>query len=325
MKSILNYRFKVLLGIFIIVLTLTIIIFYIVDRFRSGTNLLKLAQTDSLLVTRLNRNIPLFQRLNLSGLPPGSPDEIFAQWLKRNTERFADFYFEKRSRSPISCAVVANGITLRESSFGAAIDSHDYVFRMNNAPVSGFSQDIGTKTTFNVVVNNTESYIADYGSDTFAVVWGGSDQMFSITSQLMIGNTDFSNRLLMTNPAEQAVMITTGEFDAYVAEKWYLPEVRITNLDNASTGFRTIVLALHLCSSVDLYGFGPDAQGRWWHYFDQGNFLVRHYPDYQQRFISELVDRRIVRNHTGNMNPTLPPPTFDRHQNGAIPRMPQKK
>ncbi|KAF6083141.1 ST3 beta-galactoside alpha-2,3-sialyltransferase 4 [Phyllostomus discolor] len=45
------------------------------------------------------------------------------------------------------CVVVGNGHRLRNSSLGEAIDKHDMVIRLNNAPVSGYEGDVGSKTT----------------------------------------------------------------------------------------------------------------------------------------------------------------------------------
>ncbi|XP_025895110.1 CMP-N-acetylneuraminate-beta-galactosamide-alpha-2,3-sialyltransferase 4 [Nothoprocta perdicaria] len=45
------------------------------------------------------------------------------------------------------CAVVGNGHRLRNSSMGETIDTYDVVIRLNNAPVHGYEQDVGSKTT----------------------------------------------------------------------------------------------------------------------------------------------------------------------------------
>ncbi|XP_009982997.1 PREDICTED: CMP-N-acetylneuraminate-beta-galactosamide-alpha-2,3-sialyltransferase 4, partial [Tauraco erythrolophus] len=45
------------------------------------------------------------------------------------------------------CAVVGNGHRLRNSSMGETINAYDVVIRLNNAPVHGYEQDVGSKTT----------------------------------------------------------------------------------------------------------------------------------------------------------------------------------
>lgn len=50
-----------------------------------------------------------------------------------------------------TCAVVGNsGITLVHAA-GKEIDAHDAVFRMNLAPVRGFEEHVGSRTTFQIV------------------------------------------------------------------------------------------------------------------------------------------------------------------------------
>ncbi|XP_048824554.1 CMP-N-acetylneuraminate-beta-galactosamide-alpha-2,3-sialyltransferase 4 isoform X2 [Lagopus muta] len=45
------------------------------------------------------------------------------------------------------CVVVGNGHRLRNSSIGDTINTYDVVIRLNNAPVHGYEQDVGSKTT----------------------------------------------------------------------------------------------------------------------------------------------------------------------------------
>jgi hypothetical protein len=37
------------------------------------------------------------------------------------------------------------------SGYGAAIDAHDVVFRTNMAPTEGYADDVGGRTTFDVI------------------------------------------------------------------------------------------------------------------------------------------------------------------------------
>ena len=51
------------------------------------------------------------------------------------------------------CIVVGNGPLSHDSSRGAEVDSHDAVFRINDAPTAGFERFIGGKTTHRVLSN----------------------------------------------------------------------------------------------------------------------------------------------------------------------------
>ena len=48
------------------------------------------------------------------------------------------------------CAVVGNSGLLRFSEYGKAIDSHDVVVRINQAPIRGYSRRVGLKVTHRV-------------------------------------------------------------------------------------------------------------------------------------------------------------------------------
>ncbi|XP_077985214.1 beta-galactoside alpha-2,6-sialyltransferase 1-like, partial [Glandiceps talaboti] len=52
-----------------------------------------------------------------------------------------------------TCAVVMNSDALRDSNMGRDIDSHDAVLRFNVAPIKGFEEDVGSKTTIRIANN----------------------------------------------------------------------------------------------------------------------------------------------------------------------------
>ncbi|XP_075877112.1 ST3 beta-galactoside alpha-2,3-sialyltransferase 3b isoform X2 [Nelusetta ayraudi] len=48
------------------------------------------------------------------------------------------------------CIIVGNGGILSNKSLGSRIDDYDVVVRLNEAPVSGYGKDVGTKTTMRI-------------------------------------------------------------------------------------------------------------------------------------------------------------------------------
>ncbi|XP_016336801.1 CMP-N-acetylneuraminate-beta-1,4-galactoside alpha-2,3-sialyltransferase-like isoform X2 [Sinocyclocheilus anshuiensis] len=48
------------------------------------------------------------------------------------------------------CIIVGNGGILSNKSLGSCIDEYDVVIRLNEAPVSGYTRDVGTKTTLRI-------------------------------------------------------------------------------------------------------------------------------------------------------------------------------
>ena len=57
---------------------------------------------------------------------------------------------DERFRSD-ACAVVGGSGSLAGSGLGDEIDAHDAVFRIHDAPTQGHEQDVGAKTTFQVL------------------------------------------------------------------------------------------------------------------------------------------------------------------------------
>lgn len=52
-----------------------------------------------------------------------------------------------------SCALVGNSGALRAATLGPAIDTHQAVLRLNQAPVSGYQSIVGARTTFRILNN----------------------------------------------------------------------------------------------------------------------------------------------------------------------------
>ena len=71
--------------------------------------------------------------------------------------------------------MVGNGGVLKRYSFGRAIDGHDAVLRLNQAPVKSYEKIVGSKTTFRVLNKWTTVYFEDNVPSTN--VPGGTKQL----------------------------------------------------------------------------------------------------------------------------------------------------
>lgn len=58
-----------------------------------------------------------------------------------------------------TCALVSSSGYLRNSSAGARINVADCIFRMNMAPVRGYENDVGNRTTFRFVAHSSLHFI----------------------------------------------------------------------------------------------------------------------------------------------------------------------
>uniref|UniRef100_A0A8B9L7U5 ST3 beta-galactoside alpha-2,3-sialyltransferase 3b n=1 Tax=Astyanax mexicanus TaxID=7994 RepID=A0A8B9L7U5_ASTMX len=73
---------------------------------------------------------------------------------------------ELDSMSCKRCIIVGNGGILANKSLGPRIDEYDVVVRLNEAPVKGYTKDVGTKTTMRITypegaIQKSERYEKD--------------------------------------------------------------------------------------------------------------------------------------------------------------------
>ncbi|XP_067245706.1 CMP-N-acetylneuraminate-beta-galactosamide-alpha-2,3-sialyltransferase 4 isoform X4 [Chanodichthys erythropterus] len=57
-----------------------------------------------------------------------------------------------------TCAVIGNGFSIKNTSLGEIINKYDVVIRLNDAPVRGFEEDVGNKTTLRLFYPESASY-----------------------------------------------------------------------------------------------------------------------------------------------------------------------
>jgi len=196
-----------------------------------------------------------------------------------------------------SCAVVGNSSNLRGSHYGHLIDQHAYVFRMNKAPTKGYADDVGTRTTFHVLhpwVPLEEQY--DKRTIHLVVSLGAINSNQTALQQL-------EDMYLGASPDYSRLRIINLDFIRYVNQVWFAPNVKPGEDKVPSIGFNTVIIALHMCQKVDLFGFSaPNNRGIWEHYFEKRDIPVpmHHHPDFQQRFLENMARRGIITLYSGN-------------------------
>lgn len=175
----------------------------------------------------------------------------------------ADPLLAKKSVSCRRCAVVGNSGNLRESQYGPQIDSHDFVLRMNKAPTEGFEADVGSKTTHHLLYPESFRELAENVSmilvpfKTLDLEW-----VVSATTSGTISHTYVPVPRKIKVKKDQ-ILIYHPAFIKYVFDSWLQHHGRYP-----STGILSVILSLHICDEVDLYGFGADSNGNWHHYWE---------------------------------------------------------
>ncbi|KAF4100768.1 hypothetical protein G5714_018964 [Onychostoma macrolepis] len=165
-----------------------------------------------------------------------------------------------------TCAVVGNSGNLLGSHYGPLIDLHDFVIRINKGPTEGYEKDVGSKTTHRILYPEAP--------------W---------ITYTRVRPTVNANR--------DKVMIIHPEFIKYIYESWLQKHGRYP-----STGFITLIFALHICDQVNVFGFGAKSDGNWHHYFDRslthfsrGN----HGGDFENKTMNELLLLNKISIHKG--------------------------
>ncbi|TNN46240.1 CMP-N-acetylneuraminate-beta-galactosamide-alpha-2,3-sialyltransferase 1 [Liparis tanakae] len=135
---------------------------------------------------------------------------------------------------------------------------------MNQAPTAGYEEDVGARTTHHVMY--PESAIdLDNGTSLVLVPFKTLDLQW-IISALTTGTithtyTPVTSRIKAN---KDKVLIYNPTFFKYVYESWLEGHGRYP-----STGFLSLMLAVHICDEVTVFGFGADQYGNWHHYWEE--------------------------------------------------------
>ncbi|XP_029591088.1 CMP-N-acetylneuraminate-beta-galactosamide-alpha-2,3-sialyltransferase 1 isoform X1 [Salmo trutta] len=206
-----------------------------------------------------------------------------------------DLYKDAGPERCRTCAVVGNSGNLKGSRYGPLIDSSDVIIRMNMAPTSGFEKDVGSRTTHHVMypesaidLDNTTSLLLipfktlDLQWITSALTTGSINETYVPVQSRIKAN---KNRVLIYSPA----------FFKYVSDTWLESKGRYP-----STGFLSLLFAVHICDKVSVYGFGADQYGNWHHYWENnyngGNFRETgvHDADHEYNVTLLLADKHKI-------------------------------
>ncbi|GAQ82304.1 Glycosyltransferase family 29 (sialyltransferase) family protein [Klebsormidium nitens] len=133
------------------------------------------------------------------------------------------------------CAVVGNSGDLLDHAHGAEIDGFDTIIRFNAAPTRGYETHVGRKTTIRIL--NMDFLHWPHARGTLA--------LYTVRSQRDVRKFLHHQQPRGPSPA----FLFHPEWWCHVWEWLGYRKVK------PSTGFAGVVLALHFCSSVHLFGF----------------------------------------------------------------------
>ncbi|XP_061110221.1 CMP-N-acetylneuraminate-beta-galactosamide-alpha-2,3-sialyltransferase 1-like [Conger conger] len=210
-------------------------------------------------------------------------DDTFKWWQRLQTKQNANYsavvqklfqvvpgeghYNDSGPNRCRTCAVVGNSGNLKGSDYGALIDSNDFIIRMNKAPILGYEKDVGNRTTHRVMYPESATNLQKDTSlllipfKTLDLEW--------ITSALTTGTVKRTRMPVMAkiNADKNKVLIYNPTFLKYVYDVWLERHGKYP-----STGFSTLMFAIHVCDEVNVFGFGASKDGTWQHYWEKNKF-----------------------------------------------------
>lgn len=181
------------------------------------------------------------------------------------------------------CAYVSGSGHLFGSGLGGDIDAYDCVIRSNDAPVTGYEEDVGEKTTFRTVDLQSLSrimyrigdkrYMFDkyVKNETFVIAYECPERVNMLKSRVGQFLRRWTNMKFYILTTEQAEKIR-HTFASRVAELG--EEIWISN------GFTTLLFMREICDEIHVYGIAdhdycrrvseghPDARDVPYHYYD---------------------------------------------------------
>uniref|UniRef100_A0A3B4WP04 CMP-N-acetylneuraminate-beta-galactosamide-alpha-2,3-sialyltransferase 1 n=1 Tax=Seriola lalandi dorsalis TaxID=1841481 RepID=A0A3B4WP04_SERLL len=161
-----------------------------------------------------------------------------------------------------TCAVVGNSGNLNGSP--TPLDTHcKFPPLMNTGRTKGYEADVGKRTTHHVMYpesavdldNTTHLVLVPFKIQDLEWLIKAFTTGFSGASYMPVKSHIKANKDL--------VMVVNPAFMRYVHDTWLEKKGRYP-----STGFMALVLALHICDEVSVFGYGADKDGNWSHYFE---------------------------------------------------------
>ncbi|KAE8682446.1 putative poly polymerase [Hibiscus syriacus] len=200
-----------------------------------------------------------------------------------------------------SCAVVGNSGILLKSDYGALIDSHEVVIRLNNAIIEKFEKNVGSKTSISFV-NSNILHLCARKEGCFCHPYGGDVPMIMYICQ----QVHFMDYLVCNSSHKAPLLITDPRFDILCARivKYYSAKrfVEVSgkaleqwgsthdgSMFHYSSGMQAVMLALGICDEVSVFGFGKSTSAKHHYHTNQKSELRLHDYEAEYAFYHDLV------------------------------------
>lgn len=228
-----------------------------------------------------------------------------------------------KAKSCRRCVVIGSGGILHGLELGPALNQFDVVIRLNSAPVEGYSEHVGNKTTIRMTYPEGAP-LSDseyYSTDLFVAVLFKSVDFNWLHAMVQNETLPFWVRLFFWKQVAEKIPLQPKHFrilnpdiikeTAFDILQYSEPQSRFWGQDKniPTIGVIAVVLATHLCDEVSLAGFGYDlSQPRTpLHYFDNlcmaaMNFQTMHNVTTETRLLLRLAKEGVVEDLSGGVH-----------------------
>ncbi|KAM4727943.1 CMP-N-acetylneuraminate-beta-1,4-galactoside alpha-2,3-sialyltransferase-like isoform 2-T2 [Anableps anableps] len=209
------------------------------------------------------------------------------------------------------CIIVGNGGILYNKSLGSRIDEYDVVVRLNEAPLSGYKRDVGTKTTLRITYPEGAIQKPEiYENDSLFVFSAFKPLDFKwlkhmVSKEKLRGTEGFWKSVAQRVPRKPADMRILNPYFIQEAAFQFigLPfNNGLMGKGNIPTlGTVAITMALHNCDEVAVAGFGYDltAPNAPLHYYENVKMSAikeswTHNIPKEKEFLRKLVKANVI-------------------------------
>ncbi|GAA6089908.1 ST3 beta-galactoside alpha-2,3-sialyltransferase 7 [Tachysurus ichikawai] len=212
------------------------------------------------------------------------------------------------------CMVVGSGGILHGKHLGVHIDKYDVIIRMNDAPVFGFEEDAGSRTTIRLIYPEAASFLAQeyQNTDIVALVVFKKLDLEWLTSIVTKKPLSWWSKLWFWREVVNDIPLQPRNFrilnPEILSRTWHVLQTygKHERKMVPTLGFTGVVLALQLCDEVSLAGFGYDFKhpGSMLHYYgtvrmNQMMAQVVHDVSAERSLLHDLVKSGVVYDVTG--------------------------
>ncbi|WVZ68083.1 hypothetical protein U9M48_017073 [Paspalum notatum var. saurae] len=206
-----------------------------------------------------------------------------------------------------TCAVVGNSGILLRANHGALIDSHDAVFRLNNARISGYAAHVGARTNFSFINSNILHLCArrpacfchPYGNGVPILLYicqaahfldvAACNATSSSRHGAPIAVTDARLDVLCARIVKYYSLRRFVAETGRAAEEW--DRAHDAAMFHYSSGMQAIMVAVGVCDRVSVFGFGKSSDAKHHYHSNQKAELDLHDYEAEYAFYHDLAEQ----------------------------------